>query len=123
MTKRKRSDSKKNIAKVAKTVLSNPLDSQRDIAKKAWVSKWTVYNKLGELGQTKDDRILWICDTDIKNVALWQAELQRRLQEQPKKLKTSEIVQIIAEWTKRYTIFKWPVTDKDWWLREIDLVD
>lgn len=115
--KRERIESKINKAKVIKEILRNPLQSQREIAKNAWVSKWTVTNKLGEIGLTKDDRILWICDTDIQNVCLWQKILQDRLKKQADTLKVWEIVDIIQEWTRRYTLFKWDVTDKNGWLK------
>ena len=117
--KRERIESKINKAKVAKEILKNPLQSQREIAKNAWVTVWTVNNKLNQLKQSKDDRILWICDTDIQNVVLGQNILQKRMQENPDKLKASDIVQIIAEGTKRYTIFKWDITDDEWWLKQV----
>ena len=119
--KRERADSKSNTVKVAKEVLKNPLKTQREIAEEAWVSVGTVNAKLNSLEQEgrKDPLISDICKTDIENVSLWQAELRRRLKEKADKLKVNEIVQIIAEWTKRYTIFKWDITDKDWWLKDI----
>ena len=114
-----RKDAKKNKAKIIKKVLSSPLSTQRQIAKEVWLSKTAVQEHLKELpNATKDDRILWICDKDLENVVLWQRELQRRLNDEAKELKTWDIVQIISEWTKRYTIFKWEATDKNWWLTQ-----
>ena len=119
MPKRERADSKNNTIKVAKAVLNNPLKTQRELAKEAGVGVWTVNSKLNVLEQEgrKDPLISEICKTDIENVMLWQNELQRRLQETADKLKVNEIVQIIAEWTKRYQIFMWDVTDSKGWLK------
>lgn len=121
----KRSDKKKTIAKVTKSLINEPIQSARELAKKTWLWVSTVNRARKELAQlgTKDDRILWICDTDLENVLLWQRELQRRLKEDPQLLRTSDIVQIIAEWTKRYSLFKWDITDKDWWLKQIESVN
>jgi len=109
----------KNKAKIVKEVLKNPLASQRDIAAATGLWKSTVQEHIKELPKSvKDGRIEWICDTDMENVVLWQNILQKRLQEEPDKLKTVEIVAIIAEWTKRYTIFRWEATDEQWWLKD-----
>ena len=122
-----RTDKRKNLSKVASEVLNNPLASQREIANNAWIWLWTANRAVKELEQngTKDPDILMICETDKTNVILWQNELQRRLKEEADKMKTSDIVQVIQEWTKRYTMFKGNVTDKEWWLRinEEDLED
>jgi len=115
-----RVDAIKNKAKVIASVVKDPLQSITQISKDTWLSIGNVHDKLKEVERTgvKDDRIISICDTDLVNVVLWQNELQKRLQEQASDLKTEEIVKIIAEWTKRYSLFKWEATDKDWWLKE-----
>ena len=118
---KERTDAKKNKAKIVKTVLKNPLLTQREIAKESWVWKTTVQEHLKGLNTTKDDRILWICDTDLENVILWQNILQKRLQEKQDELKTQEIVQIIQEGTKRYTLFKGNATDSEWGLNIQDI--
>lgn len=121
MAKGVRMDRHKNIAKVATAILNNPLQTEREIAKSTWIGKGTAHRAKQELGQigAKDDRILWICDKDIENVILWQNELKKRLQKQADKLKVNDIVQIMAEWTKRYTIFKWDITDPSGWLKNV----
>jgi len=116
--KRERADSKVNKAKVVKEVLKHPLKSQREIAKAAGVSKGTVFNKLGELGQTKDKRIQGIIDKDLEIVTLWQQIISDRLQdeEELKKISARDVSWIIKENTARYTLFAGDATDKNWWL-------
>lgn len=70
--KRPRADSHRNKKAVALAVAKNPTASTRELAKIAGVSKGTVSNKLGELGQVKDEAILGICDEDLKIVKIAQ---------------------------------------------------
>lgn len=114
-----RKDKVKNKAKITKEILNDPLKTQREIAKDAWVWLWTVNRTVKELEQTgtKDPRIIGICDTDLDIVTLWQEELLRRLQEAPDKMSTRDIVSTMDTWTKRYTIFKWDITDSEWWMK------
>ena len=118
-----RKDKAKNTAKVIKEVIKSPLSTDREIEDNTWVSKSVsnrVRNELGQIG-TKDDRILWICDTDLEIVILWQQIIKNRLmdEEELKKISARDVSWIIKENTARYTIFKWDVTDNDWWLREV----
>lgn len=113
-----RVDAKKNQWKVAKAILEKPLATYMEIAKETWLGKSTVWEHVRQLPKSeKDVRIINITETDLENVILWQNELQRRLQEEAKKLKTQEIVQIMSEWTARYTKFRWDVTNPDGWER------
>lgn len=124
--KRERAESKRNKAKVIKALIKNPLASQREIAKEAWVTVWTVNNKLNQVKQweIKDDRILWICDADLEIVKLWQQIIKEKLTNKKvvDKMKAGEVSQVIAENTKRYTLFKWDATDKDWGLKSIEWI-
>lgn len=119
-----RVDKQKNIAKVATSLLKDPLQTAREIADDVWKWASTVNRVRKELAQTgtKDDRILWIVDTDITNVTLGQNILQRRLQEESGKMSTKDVVSVIAEATKRATIFGWDVTDESWGLKNFDSV-
>lgn len=119
-----RVDKQKNLSKVATEYISNPLQTEREVANNTWVSKSSVNRLKNELGQigAKSSDIQLICDKDKENVMLWQAELNRRLQEQPSKLKTNDIVQIMNEWTKRYALFKSDLTDENGWLKKIDWI-
>jgi len=121
--KKSRVDAKINQWKIAKIVIKNPLKTIRTIAKETWLWTTTVYEHLQEIKTNKDERIVWICDTDLVNVTLWQNELQRRLQEEAKDMRASDIIQMMAEWTKRYTIFKWDITDEEWGLKLGDIND
>jgi hypothetical protein len=101
-------------------LLDNPLLSQRDLAKKAWVSVANVNWKLNILKQEgwKNKLIIEICEKDVENVTLWQSEINKRLKNTPHLLKVNDIVQKMAEGTKRYTLFKGDITDPDWWLKQ-----
>lgn len=122
-TKKERSDKLKNRAKVIKATLKNPLATQREIAKQQWVSLWTVHNVQKEVEQTwtKDDRILWICDADLEIIKLWQKIIQDKLNDKKtvKKMKASEVSQVIAENTRRYTLLRWNATDENGWIKKV----
>jgi len=119
--RRNRVDSIKNESKILKTIIKDPLKTQREIAAETGVSKTTVHNKLNNLNQTlsKAPSIEEICKTDIENVKLWQAILKKRLEETPDDLRVNDVVQILAEGTKRYTLFKGNATDSQWWLKAL----
>lgn len=124
--KRERADSKRNLEKVAVSVLQNPSQTQREIAKDAWVWLWTVNAKLNDLEQiTKDPRISNICDTDLEIVTIWQWILLDKLTdpEVVKKMKPYEVSQVISENTKRYSLFRGDATDKDGWLKQVSDVN
>lgn len=116
--KRPRADSQKNKKAVVLAVAKNPTASTRELAKIAGVSKWTVSNKLGELGQVKDEAILWICDQDLKIVKLAQWIILNKLQDEQTvaKMKASEISSVAEASAKRYSLFRWSATDASWWL-------
>lgn len=119
--KKMRTDKAKNKSKIVKEVLKNPLQSQREIAKKVWLWKTTIQEHLQDIKTTKDDRILWVCEKDFEIVTIWQEIIKQRLQdkEEVKKMRTFEIAQTIEKSEKRYMLFKWEATDKDWWLKSI----
>ena len=119
--KKMRTDKAKNKSKIVKEVLKNPLQSQREIAKKVWLWKTTIQEHLQDIKTTKDDRILWVCEKDFEIVTLWQSIIAERLKdkEEVKKMRTFEIAQTIEKSEKRYMLFKWEATDKDWWLKSI----
>lgn len=119
-----RTDKIKNLSKVAKAVIKNPLQTVREISDKTWVSKSSVATYLSQdldkLG-LKDDRILWITDKDLSILTIGQREIERRLgnKEELEKMRTVEISQVIKESTARYSLFRWDATDKDWGLKNI----
>lgn len=121
-----RSDKKKNYNKIVKSVVNNPLQSQREIAKETWLGKTTVQGHLKDLPKTtKDDRIKSLTDKDFKCIELWVLEIQRRLsdKEELEKMRTPEISQVIKENTARYTLFVWEATDEQGWAKDMSAID
>lgn len=112
----------KNIAKVTKALLEDPLKTTREVEAETGVSKSTVAEIKGNLDKLghKDDRIIWICDKDLENVTLGQQILNERLKTKADDMSNKDIVSILWEGTKRYTIFKWDATDGQWGLKNFD---
>jgi DNA-binding transcriptional regulator YhcF (GntR family) len=108
-----RVDKQIHIAEVAKELLNNPLQTQREIADNTDLWLWTVNRAIKEVEQngTKDPRILWICDEDLDIVKLTQLETKRRLldEEERKKLNMQDLNRAWEVSTKRFTIFKWDI--------------
>jgi hypothetical protein len=121
-----RVDKAKNIAKVDKILIKKPLLTQREIAEEAEVWLWTVNRIRQELEKngTKDDRIIWITDTDLSILLIGQREIERRLndREEVGKMRTVEISQVIKESTARYSLFRWSATDSEGGLRGIESI-
>lgn len=119
MIESKRSDKKKNIDKVAASLAKNPLQSEREIAKDAWVSNWTAHNAKKEVEQTwaKDNRIISLTDKDFELMQL----IQKRKFERMNDTKTPVNDSDVNNWDKtaqaRYTIFRWDITDEKGWLK------
>lgn len=117
----------KNIAKVLKERVNNPLDTTREIAEKTWIDHSTVARIDKKLPQiaTKDQNILEICELDISLVKTWLKELQRRFSDEKElnKIRATEISQIIKENTARYSLFMWDATDDKWWAKQTSAVD
>ena len=123
-----RKDKLKNQAKVIKAVLKNPLATQNELVKKTWLSKGTVNKNMQEIDQNwplteKDDRILWICDKDFEMINLTIDETKRRIVETPEEVSTSDLIRAGAESTRRYTLFKWDITNEYWWLKDWTALD
>jgi hypothetical protein len=119
-----RSDKKKSLSKVAKAILSNPLMNEREIAEKASVSNWTAHNMIKELEQTwaKDDRIVWLTDEDFVIMKRIQEVKKQRLNK-PEEVNNSDIDKWEQTATKRYSLFRWDATDKDWGLKNIESIE
>lgn len=118
-----RVDKAKNIKKIAPKLLLDPIQTDRELEQKTWVWKSTINRIKNELGQigAKDERILWVCETDFEIVKIWQEIIKNRLQdkEEVSKMRTFEIAQTIEKSEKRYSLFIWDITDKEWWLKEV----
>lgn len=111
----------KNIAKVLKERIANPLETTREIAKKTWIDHSTVARIDKQLPQiaTKSEIILEICKLDINLVKKWLLELDRRFSDNDelKQIRATEISQIIKDNSARYTLFSWEATDSKWWMK------
>ena len=114
-----RSDKKKNKTKVIKEIIKDPLQSQRETAKKAWVWLWTANRILQELEQTgTESKILdRILEMDDKIIALsnWMTleMIEEKINSKEKlTVQDHKIISDIANnSTKRKAIF-WD--KKDW---------
>lgn len=118
-----RSDKAKNIAKVAKVVLENPLANQREIAEETWLSLWNVNDKLNKLEQTKDDRIIWLTDKDFELMEIIQKRKFERMFDTEKPVSDNDMNNWDREAKARFTLFRWDATDNEWWLKNIDNID
>ena len=118
---KKRADKKKNVSKVAKELVKNPNASEREIAKNTWVSKSSVNRAKTEMGQTgaKDKTIIDITNKDIKIVKLAQSIIEDKLndKEAVKWMRITDVSKVAADSEKRYSIFRWSVTDQSWGLK------
>lgn len=115
-----RVDKRKNIEKVIKEKIKNPLATTREIAKKTGVSKSAVadhvQNNLDKIGQ-KDERIMLLTDKDFDIVKLAQQRIEEKLMDEAemKKTRIGEISTVAKDSAARYTIFRWELTDAEWW--------
>ena len=119
---KKRNDRVSNINKVAKVVLANPNMKQAKLAKLAWVSQWTISNTLEELNKlNKNPQIVQICAKDLEIIQVAQDLALEKLMDKKynKKIRVSEIASLISDNTRRYTLFKWDITNNDWWLNQM----
>lgn len=118
---KERVDKTKNKIKVIKELLKNPLQTEREIAKNAKISKSSAHNHAKDIGQNwpKSDIIDEIIKNDAKIVELTQAEIKRRINEEPDKVSTRDLISAWDVSAKRYSIFKWDITDKEWGLKSI----
>jgi len=118
-----RVDKVKNIEKVIKERLENPLQTTREIANKIWIDHWTVARLDKELPQiaTKDDRIITITEKDFEILEIIQKEKKNRLLNETEKINNSDIDKWEQTATRRYMLFKWDITNPNWWLKDLDL--
>lgn len=127
-----RADKAKNIAKVAKVALKEPLLTRDKIAEKAWVSQGTASNVLKELDETwrKSEDIIQITDTDKKAIELAQRIIIQSLEKHVELSEASwglDLQEALkASWlakesTARYSLFRWDATDKQGGLKEVTI--
>ena len=119
-----RADKATNIANVAKELLENPLQTERQIADTLWVNHTTVNRAKQELQQTapKDDRIVWLTDWDFDLMKVIQQEKFARLQD-PENVNNNDLDKWENTAVKRYSLFRWSATDEQWGLKQIESID
>lgn len=115
---KERSHSVINKKKIAVALAKNPSWTLREIAKEAWVSKSTVENKLGQVGQIKEKWLEDLLSVDIQIMESATNEINRRINddEEKKQIKATELSQIAQHSADRYMKFRWNTTDEKWWL-------
>lgn len=118
-----RVDKKKNVSKVAKELLKNPLSTEREIEEKTWVWKSTVNRIKQEMGQigAKDTKIIHITDKDLLNIQEMQDLVTQKIRD-PEEMKNTriwELAQAMREATARYSLFRWTATDDKGWLNSL----
>lgn len=116
-----RVDKGKNVMKVRDAFLENPLSTEREVAKKTWLSNWTINNLKQELEQiwAKDEKIIHLIDEDFNIMLDIQKEKKRRLKEESEQINNSDIDKWEQTATRRYSLFRWDATDTNWWLKDI----
>lgn len=121
-----RVDKIKNTKKVFDEIIKEPLQTQREISEKTWVSKSAVDRAMKEMGQigAKDDKIIKLTDEDFDLMISIQKEKKRRLDEEKDKINNSDIDRWEQTATKRYSLFRWNITNSEWWIQSLsDLSD
>lgn len=88
-----RVDKIKNVQKVMKEVIKNPLATQREIAEKSWLSLWAVNGNLKEIEQiwTSSDLIIDFVKSDMEVQEKIQEELMRRLTTAPQDIRDPDL--------------------------------
>lgn len=115
-----RSDKEKNAAKIMAEVAKDPLASQRDIAERVWTSVSTVNDHIKDIPKSnKSEHIETILKKDLQIVNLAQQILQDRLEAKPDDISTRDIISSADVSAKRYSLFKWDATDKNWGIKDV----
>lgn len=118
-----RKDKKKNLEKIAVEIMKDPFLTARELVEKTWLWLWTAHRALKEVERTgtKDDRIINLTETDLHIVRLSQLGILEKLNDEKerKKMKAYELAQVSQVSEKRYSTFRWSVTDEQWWLNAV----
>lgn len=117
--KKPRKDKQFNRAKVIAALVNNPLATEREVSKETGISVWSAHNHVSELEQNWaiSKVIDLIIDSDTKITQKWQSILLNRMDKEPEKIATRDILTAIDQWAKRRALFKWNATDDEWWLK------
>lgn len=109
-----RADKAKNVAMVAKAIITDPLRTEREIADELWVNHTTVNRAKQELQHTapKDDRIVGLTDKDFEIQTLVADETVRRLKEGKADIKDNDLKWFGEFALKRYQLLRWEATER-----------
>lgn len=122
-----RADKKKNLDKVAASLIKNPLQSQREVEKDTWISRTTVWKVIKELDKTwqwgKDNRIVSLTDKDFELMLLIQKRKFERMKDKEDRVNDSDLNNWDKEAKARYSLFRWEVTDSEWGLKDQSALD
>lgn len=120
-----RVDKLKNLSKLKDERLTNPLQTTREIADKLWIDHWTVAKLDKELPQiaTKDLKIIALTDKDFDIMMIIQKEKERRLLEETKQVNNTDIDKWEQTATRRYSLFRWDITDEKWWIKNVENIN
>ena len=114
-----RKDAKKNLTKVTKEVIKDPLATIDEIASKTGLSHGTVHDKLTKVDSSvkKTDDIIEICKKDIEIVRGTQELIEKWVKnfgdKVPKREDINTATKAGAESQKRYSILKGDGTDQE----------
>ena len=126
VTKKPRTDKRKNIWKVAEVLVKNPNKTEREIAKETWLWAWTVNRAKAELEQSgaKDTTIAYIvgsAKTRLQRISALKDRYVDQL-DLAEEIGNREIDMANKLWQedmKLVTVLWWNVTDENWWLISI----
>ena len=114
-----RADKAQSIAKVMKEVINNPLQSQRDIAEKTWLSLWNVNNKLNDIEHlSSEEKIIDFVALDLEIQTLASKEIIRRLKYNTETIDNSSLVRFNETSFKRSLV----LSEKEKWDNQIQFI-
>lgn len=115
---RKKPVSKKALDKVSAELVKDPFATARELAERTWLWKSTTNRAALQLGHVgiKDDRIVNLTETDLHIVRLSQLGILEKLTDdkERKKIHARDLSIIAEKSEKRYSLFRWDVTDEQW---------
>lgn len=111
----KRADKRKNIDKIAKAYIKNPLATDAKIAEEAGVSQRTVERRKDEVAEVvgKDEKVVSMTDKDWEIQEAIQAIKFNKIKNNPNNISDSDLNNWDKQSTARYSMFKGDITDKD----------
>lgn len=120
-----RADKKKNIDKVAASLAKNPLQTVREVEKDTWVSRTTVAKAKNSLDKAwqKDDRIVNLTNKDFELMQLIQQRKFERMENKISPVNDSDLNNWDKEAKARYSLFRWEITDGEWWIKDTTAID